>query len=97
MTQLKRENKSKDEDKNNNKIIYVIILSIILIIFILILLMLFELKNPAYTITFNGNGGTLRSGEAIQTIKTGGGVIAPVYTKEGYTLSWDKDFNKITG
>lgn len=41
-----------------------------------------------FTVTFNGNGGTLISGEERQIIKEGGSVTPPVYEREGYTLSW---------
>ena len=34
--------------------------------------------------------------EETQTIVSGGAAVAPNWTKEGYTLSWDKDFSNIT-
>ena len=44
-----------------------------------------------YTVTFNGNGGTLVSGSESQTVKYGGSVIAPTYKRKGYTFeSYDK-------
>ena len=44
-----------------------------------------------YTVTFNGNGGTLISGQESQTVKYGGSVIAPTYEKTGYSFkSYDK-------
>ncbi len=46
-------------------------------------------------VTFNGNGGTLVSGEEVQTVKEASEIVAPVYEKEGYTLSWDKDLKAI--
>ena len=44
-----------------------------------------------YTVTFNGNGGTLVSGNASQTVKYGGSVVAPTFAKTGYTFT---DFDK---
>ncbi len=44
-----------------------------------------------YTVTFNGNGGTLTSGEQSQTVKYGGSVTAPSFEKVGYTFDgYDK-------
>lgn len=54
---------------------------------------IWEIKT--YSVTFNGNGGTLTAGNAIQTVDYGSSAIAPVYVKEGYTLSWDKSFNDV--
>ena len=44
-----------------------------------------------YTVTFDGNGGTLASGNATQTVKYGDSVVAPTFEKEGHTFV---DFNK---
>ena len=46
-----------------------------------------------YTVTFDGNGGTLASGKASQTVKYGGTVtVSPVFEREGYTFDgWDKE------
>ena len=44
-----------------------------------------------YTVTFNGNGGILVSGNASQTVKYGGSVAVPTFTKTGYTFDgYDK-------
>ena len=44
-----------------------------------------------YTVTFDGNGGTLTSGSASQTVKYGGSVTAPVFIRTGYTFDgYDK-------
>lgn len=51
---------------------------------------------PTYTVTFNPNGGAHISGQKVQTIVHGNSAIAPVFTKEMYSLSWDKDFENIT-
>lgn len=51
-----------------------------------------------YTVTFNPTGGTVTSGNAVQTINYGGYATAPTVTRTGYTFSgWDKTFNNITG
>ena len=45
----------------------------------------------SYTVTFDGNGGTLSSGKSSQTVKYGGSVTAPTFTKTGYTFTgYDK-------
>ncbi|MBQ4269018.1 MAG: leucine-rich repeat protein, partial [Clostridia bacterium] len=44
-----------------------------------------------YTVTFNGNGGTLTSGKLSQTVKYGGSVTPPAFEKTGYTFDgYDK-------
>ncbi len=46
-----------------------------------------------YTVTFDGDGGTLISGDEVRTIEHGSPATAPVYEKEGFDLSWDRTFN----
>ncbi len=48
-----------------------------------------------YTVTFDGDGGTLISGDEVQTIEHGSPATAPVYEKEGFDLSWDRIFNDV--
>ncbi|MDY0063990.1 MAG: leucine-rich repeat protein [Bacilli bacterium] len=49
-----------------------------------------------YTVTFDGDGGVLISGEAVQTIEHGQMAIAPVFEKEGHKFSyWIGNFNAI--
>lgn len=48
-----------------------------------------------YKVTFNGNGGTLISGEETQTIEYGSFALAPEYEKEGFQLIWDTPFDFI--
>ena len=50
----------------------------------------------AYTITFNGNGGQLVSGKTVQKVVSSSQITLPVFVKEGYTLSWDKDISQMT-
>ena len=46
-----------------------------------------------YTVTVNGCGGTLKSGEEIQSVKKGALAIAPTYEREGYIFDgFDFDF-----
>lgn len=47
-------------------------------------------KRNKYSVTFNGNGGTLVSGNETQSVKYQANAVAPVYTKTGYTLGFDK-------
>jgi hypothetical protein len=49
-----------------------------------------------HTVTIDGSGGTLESGEEVQTIIHGQAAAVPIYTKKGYSLSWDKPFENIT-
>lgn len=47
------------------------------------------------TITFDGNGGTLISGQTVQIINKGASAEAPVYVKQGYKLDWDKSTTNL--
>lgn len=49
-----------------------------------------------YTITFNGNGGQLVSGETVQNVANKSQIKFPVFAKQGYVLSWDKNINEMT-
>ena len=70
---------------------------ILLLSAILLIASLFAIGcGKAIEVTFNGNGGTLVSGEEVQTVKNTSEIVAPIYEKEGYTLSWDKDIATIT-
>ena len=48
-----------------------------------------------YTVTFDGNGGTLVSGNTTQTIKYGGDAVAPTFKQTGYTMSWNRNYTKV--
>ena len=49
-----------------------------------------------YNVIFEGNGGTLKSGEVNQILKYEGSAVAPVFTRTGYTLiGWDKNFSGV--
>ena len=44
-----------------------------------------------YNVTFESNGGTLKSGEINQILKYESAAVAPVFTRTGYTfIGWDK-------
>ena len=49
-----------------------------------------------FTVRFHANGGRLVSGEEVQTVKNASDIVAPVYEKEGYVLSFDKIIANIT-
>ncbi|MBP5428876.1 MAG: leucine-rich repeat protein [Clostridia bacterium] len=42
-----------------------------------------------YTVTFDGNGGTLTEGTATQTVRYGNPAAIPTFALAGYALSWD--------
>ena len=53
-------------------------------------------KEAKYTVTFDGDGGTLVSGKESQTVQFASEINAPVYNKAGYNFNgWDKDFSII--
>ncbi len=50
-----------------------------------------------FTVTFSVSNGTFdeKGGALIQTVAYGKDLVSPVFTREGYTLSWDKDLSTI--
>ena len=44
-------------------------------------------KRDVYTVTFDANGGTLKSGTEVQRVKYQGSAIAPEYTRYGYVFN----------
>lgn len=43
-----------------------------------------------FTVTFDGNGGTLVEGEEVQTVKSANDIVRPKYEREGYDfVEWD--------
>ncbi len=50
-----------------------------------------------FTVTFSVSGGTYdeESGALIQTVTEGSSLVLPVFTRTGYTLSWDKELKDI--
>ena len=50
-----------------------------------------------FKVTFEGNGGTLVSGEEVQKVKEKKSATAPEYEREGYEfIGFDKDFSCVT-
>ncbi len=51
-----------------------------------------------FTVTFSVSDGVYNptSGARVQTVKSASEIVLPIYTKDGYTLSWDTDISKIT-
>lgn len=66
----------------------------------LVLLSLFLLLSAgcrkSCTVVFDLNGGQLVSGETVQTVRAGEAAVEPVVQYDGWALSWDKDFSKVT-
>lgn len=49
-----------------------------------------------YTVTFEANGGTLRSGYITQSVKYGDSAVAPTFVKTGYSFDgWDKEIPTV--
>lgn len=49
-----------------------------------------------YTVEFKTTNGTWVSGQTSQQIQEGQAARAPVLTRKGYSLSWDKSFDNVT-
>lgn len=60
------------------------------------LCMLFAACSRKYTVTFRLNGGTLVSGELVQTVDAGDDAVAPKVEMKNMTLSWNKDFSEVS-
>lgn len=53
-------------------------------------------KDLSFTVTFDGNGGTLFSGTEQQKVTYASEITPPVYTKDGYKfVGWDKDISEL--
>ncbi len=50
-----------------------------------------------FTVMFDGNGGTLVSGEIEQLVYKASDIVLPTFVKKGYSLQWDTDVSSITG
>lgn len=55
-------------------------------------------EKNSFTVTFSVSNGVYvdGSGATIQTVRSGGELILPVYTRTGYSLTWDKEVSEIT-
>ena len=72
-----------------------IVISIIIVLMVSSLLA--ACADGTFTITFDGSGGTLVSGETVQTVMGGNEIIPPVFEKTGYLLSWNySEFDMVT-
>ncbi len=64
---------------------------------VVLLLLIFLAGKQSYTVRFDLNGGTLISGDLVQSVRQGGNATAPTVTKEGhYFLKWSESYNKVT-
>ena len=62
-----------------------------------ILALIFLAGKKTYTVTFDLNGGTLISGELVQTVPQGKNATPPTVAKEGcYLHSWSASYRQIT-
>lgn len=51
-----------------------------------------------YTVTFDPNGGSIASGEALQTVNEGEAATPPTPERQGYVFEgWEGDFTAVTG
>jgi len=53
-------------------------------------------KAKPFTVTFDGNGGTLIGGQLEQTVYSASELAIPTFVKKGHTLEWDTDISAIT-
>ena len=51
-----------------------------------------------YTVTFDPNGGSIASGEALQTVNEGEAATPPTPERQGYLFEgWEGDYTAVTG
>ena len=75
----------------------IIILGVEFIAIAAILLLIFFAGKQSYTVTFDLNGGTLISGDLVQSVRQGGNATPPTVAKEGhYFLKWSGTYNQVT-
>ena len=80
-----------------HKIKLAIILGFEFVAITLILVLIFFAGKKSYTVTFDLNGGTLISGELVQSVPQGKNATAPTVAKEGCTLhSWSTSYQRVT-
>ena len=54
-------------------------------------------KSKGFKVSFYGDGGTLVSGDAVQTVKDASEIVAPTYSMRGYVFDgWDIPLDTIT-
>lgn len=80
-----------------NKIRLAIIFGVEFVAIVVLLLLIFFAGKKSYTVTFNLNGGTLLSGDTVQTVRQGGSATPPVVVKDGcYFHSWSTSYSQVT-
>ena len=83
--------------KLKQKIKLSIIFAVEFITIIVILLLIFLAGKKSYTVTFDLNGGTLISGDVVQTVTQGKSATPPTVAKDGcYLHSWSASYRQIT-
>ena len=74
-----------------------IILGVEFVAIAVILILIFLAGKKSYTVTFDLNGGTLLSGDLVQTVSQGKNATAPKVAKEGcYLHSWSASYKQVT-
>ncbi len=93
-------NNSPPKNKQNIQMFVFLGIQFAIVLVILLLILLWGSKPPAnlsYTVTFDPNGGTLVSGDLVQTVKAGESAVPPKVTKEGaYLVEWSESYKNIT-
>ena len=55
-----------------------------------------DLINESYTVVFNGNGGTLVSGDETQIVTKPEDIVPPTYEREGFTFTgFNRDLTTV--
>ena len=101
---MKKENQAaatqgvaKRDPKFMQKLRLGIILGIEFVAIAVILILVFLSGKKSYTVTFDLNGGTLISGNLVQTVPQGKAATAPVVAKQDcYLHGWSVSFKRVT-
>lgn len=79
------------------KILRKIFISLLAIVFVVCISLAAACGTKSFTVTFNGNGGTLVEGEEVWVVRKAADIVAPKYEKEGYDFDgWDTVIGDIT-
>lgn len=74
-----------------------IILGVEFVAIAVILILIFFAGKKSYTVTFDLNGGTLISGDLVQTVSQGKNATPPTVAKDGcYLHSWSASYKQVT-
>ena len=82
-----------------NKGIVKILITILAVLsaFMFVCMTACDKEKAPFVVSFNGNGGTLVSGEQVQKVNSSSEIILPTYEREGYTLvGFDKEISRLT-